>query len=891
MRKVLSFVLVLSLVLGSFGMAFAATTTTPTNTKLSDIAGKDCEDAVRVLAELDVVSGYADGTYKPEATVTRAEMASLIIKALGLKETNAIPKFTDSQTHWAKGYIAYANTLGIISGRTATAFDPDATVTYDEATTMLVKALGYTDEALVGVYPASYVSRARVLGILDSVKTGSGAANRGDIAVMLYQTVDQAIGKVDKDGNFQETVTKYDKDGKAKEYDTMLARLGAEVTTMGASGNGAKVKISEERPDVDEHAFLVTGDENSLINLTPYKGGVVSAYVNKDYDIIAIKEVFTTFVSGTFNDAKAALDTDTVFTLADGTEYTFKQDAVNSISSGAVKFVNGDEKAFDVDTQTQYTLATEVSGKKVTEVYSVMRWDVDADDVIDASDVSDISKNHKLLGVEFDEDNNGEIDLTTFNLVGVDSLSDLKADMVVYVSKNEDGYISKVAVGPTEKVTGEATKVSSGDNDSEKVTVNGKVYKYATAELKGNKGPGEVDPGKIEAGDEVEITLDAYGYIYDSEKTDSKADKFAVVLKTGFSGGVDSDPQIKLLLADGSTKLFTAKAGDIDNANAITSSSIGWNPTLTSGSIVKYGVNKDGKITSLQVADGGTDKDLSFRTANSSINSKGYFNGREISKNAVLFNYDPDENGVAFVTASGNAGVLSGGAMDNDEDAYAIASYNSILDIDALDANYVYDSKNQEIVAMVLNNASSSKDVYAVIRSASKNNSDAGAEYVLYIDGKEVTYNGSDSDNVFKAYDTASRAALYRVKFDSQGDVSGFSSWKDKNEVKSATLKVDADHITDKAIQWKNNTFSITSGTAMTLDGYNASQNKDDKTSISVDRDAVVYVYDKSGNTMKWSIGSTSDIKNLVKGDKITFYETTDDYSDPYNVVLIEKAQ
>ena len=75
MKKVLSFVLVLSMILGSFGMAFAAAP--------SDVVGKDYEDAVNVLMELGVVEGYKDGTYRPEKVVTRAEMATLIIKALG----------------------------------------------------------------------------------------------------------------------------------------------------------------------------------------------------------------------------------------------------------------------------------------------------------------------------------------------------------------------------------------------------------------------------------------------------------------------------------------------------------------------------------------------------------------------------------------------------------------------------------------------------------------------------------------------------------------------------------------------------------------------------------------------------------------------------------------
>ena len=76
MRKVLSFVLVLALVLGSFSMAFGAS--------YSDMAGEDSSEAVAVLSALGVVSGYPDGTFGPDKIVTRGEMAKLIVSALGL---------------------------------------------------------------------------------------------------------------------------------------------------------------------------------------------------------------------------------------------------------------------------------------------------------------------------------------------------------------------------------------------------------------------------------------------------------------------------------------------------------------------------------------------------------------------------------------------------------------------------------------------------------------------------------------------------------------------------------------------------------------------------------------------------------------------------------------
>ena len=79
MKKVLSLVLALSLVLGTFVPSFAATT-------FSDVKGEDCEQAVNVLVDLGVVNGYEDGTYKPENIVTRAEMAVLVVNALGLED-------------------------------------------------------------------------------------------------------------------------------------------------------------------------------------------------------------------------------------------------------------------------------------------------------------------------------------------------------------------------------------------------------------------------------------------------------------------------------------------------------------------------------------------------------------------------------------------------------------------------------------------------------------------------------------------------------------------------------------------------------------------------------------------------------------------------------------
>ena len=77
MKKVLSLVLVLAMILGSFSMVFAS--------QYSDVKDTaEYAEAVSVLSGLGVVGGFPDGTFKPEEGVTRAQMATMIVNALGL---------------------------------------------------------------------------------------------------------------------------------------------------------------------------------------------------------------------------------------------------------------------------------------------------------------------------------------------------------------------------------------------------------------------------------------------------------------------------------------------------------------------------------------------------------------------------------------------------------------------------------------------------------------------------------------------------------------------------------------------------------------------------------------------------------------------------------------
>ena len=143
MKKVLSFVLVLTLVLGSFSMVFAA----PAHTALSDVAGTANEQAITVVNDLGiVVEGYTDGTFKPDNNVTRAEFAAMITRALAIPESALAgytsTKFNDVSGYgWAVKYLGFCESRGIMIGDGNGNAMPGRTVTVNEAMTMILRKL------------------------------------------------------------------------------------------------------------------------------------------------------------------------------------------------------------------------------------------------------------------------------------------------------------------------------------------------------------------------------------------------------------------------------------------------------------------------------------------------------------------------------------------------------------------------------------------------------------------------------------------------------------------------------------------------------------------------------------------------------------------------------
>ena len=167
----------------------------------SDQADIKASTAVDMLSSLGVIQGYDDGSFKPNNTVTRAQMAKMIFTIMNGGNDNAnayasLPTaFTDLPTAaWAQGYVRYLQNTGIIAGKSATKFAPNDTVTGLEAAKMVLVAAGYNAQK-AGLTGAAWAQNTMKYGQLNNLFENvdadlNAALPRQYAAQILYNALD-----------------------------------------------------------------------------------------------------------------------------------------------------------------------------------------------------------------------------------------------------------------------------------------------------------------------------------------------------------------------------------------------------------------------------------------------------------------------------------------------------------------------------------------------------------------------------------------------------------------------------------------------------------------------------------------------------------------------------
>ena len=339
-----------------------------------DVSSEQNQEAIEVLQAVGVMTGDENGKFNPDAKVTRNEMAVIMSNMLDYKVSNyaGTAPFTDVPA-WAEPYVAACWTHGIISGYDAKTFGGSDSVTAAQAALMMLKALGYFQyqSDFGDSWELSTIRKANQIDLYSDVKAAAlEAMTRNDVAQLALNTLEATV--VDASGEPNKVVTP---DGTtvlvgAVEY-FELEKSGNQYTTIfeGNNDNGKyTVQLGEELYDGDLEKRDNTDEFNRPASVWSYQSREIGKYAD------AAKYTYTAGVSNKTlaNDiGKTALDNYSWSVSVDGNYQTVAKPDKNAsgdwyqTGKGVLTQVFVDNKTESVDVVLVNSYVAEVT--KVVE--------------------------------------------------------------------------------------------------------------------------------------------------------------------------------------------------------------------------------------------------------------------------------------------------------------------------------------------------------------------------------------------------------------------------------------------------------------------------------------------------------------------------------------------
>ena len=541
-------------------------------------------DVVDTLVSLGIVEGFEDGSFQPNGTVTRAQMAKMIyVLRTGKSDASAYnddkTSFTDIGSHWARGYIKYCQSLGIIAGKSNTIFAPNATVTAQEAAKMLLVTLGY-DATKAGLTGSGWAARTNALadenGLLEDVNTSfTGPCPRQYAAQLIYNALDT------------ETVVWRDDAYTNENYAGAPNKtIGQKYMGLESKDTGVLAAVSKE-DGKDTFRLTVTGlpslskVSKDYSNLLGQEVKVLYKETDKVYGVYATDKnlAVTTLV----DDIDDADKTNGKFKV-NGTEY--KTNAADSATAQdtILVYTTADltkTQAIDKSTKDgKLTAAAGVALKSIPAYETVTLIDNNDDDKIDFGVYTPFtfakvtykgtdSINLKAMGgTKFGSNNSKDYDLKDDDVTLYDGAKKDDYVLVTDGAYTATGYTNIVkATTVSGKVAARKTatvKVDGTDTTvAKEVRVGTTWYKVANYET-------NTDANKIAVDDEFDF-YGVNGFVFFADKTAGSvsASNIAFVDKAAEKNyGTDKGDVIlaNLYFADGTSKkdVSVARVGDVD---------------------------------------------------------------------------------------------------------------------------------------------------------------------------------------------------------------------------------------------------------------------------------------------------------------------------------------
>ena len=429
----------------------------------SDQADIQSTEAVDALTALGVIEGYTDGSFRPDVTVTRAEMAKMIFTILngGNDDASAYANlptsFTDLTDNWYKGYIKYLQNSGIIAGKSATRFAPNETVTGVEAAKMLLVVAGYNaDKAgLEGLsWMANTMKYANLNNLFEDVDTDVNAGlPRQYAAQIMFNALDMQRVVYSNDIN----------DFKPAEDVKDKGTIGAKYLDLVTYGD-----------DADEELYLTSVKKEDGRDTYSLNGGDYTR-VSKDCSDLIGQRIAVMMKEGKSNQVYG------VFAYEDS-----KVVATGFV--GQLETVNGDDKKIKLD-GTEYKL-NNVDSTDIVYDFNNDTTTVKTDLAQLATDVK--TTRDELAAAEIvliDNNGDGKVDTATYMPVSIGKVNAVTKTSVtvngVGTLKFEDDTIyDDIAKNDYVRVIDEDNTVAGGNHVQKLDVISGKVTGTRTGEAK-----------------------------------------------------------------------------------------------------------------------------------------------------------------------------------------------------------------------------------------------------------------------------------------------------------------------------------------------------------------------------------------------------------------------
>ena len=822
----------------------------------TDSADIKATEAVDTLTALGVIDGYTDGSFKPNGTVTRAEMAKMIFVVWngGKSDASAYQSmnsaFADTKNHWAAGYVNFCASNGIIAGKSATKFDPDATVTGQEAAKMLLVVAGY-DAAKAGLTGANWaqntMSYAGLAGLFNDVDSPvEQALPRQYAAQMLYNALDVNRVKWSTDSNSFDEIQAWSGSGFTKET------VGEKYMNLARTGK-----------DVDAPLYLIgTEKEAGRDTYSLNTSGDTYIRVKGDYSDLVGQRIVVMHEKGKTDKVYGVSAYVDSKVLASGYVGQVEKDGNDKIKLDGTSYKVYNNNA---DTVAVAHFDNNGTGEKMSDLFAMAKDDGTAQQ-------NDVARSIKLI----DNNGDGKVDtvvsspvkfgkvtyvgsssITVDNGVGSIKFDDatvydgIKKDDFVYVTDDAYNSSDKDVVTKADVTSAEIAATRTSRGSVVEARVDGKWYRLANGvSVDSGSTYDLVLCGKyILNADETKGSLKDVAFLYEVKtKTQvggtkvadldvgvgSKNHEGTVKARMYFADGTDAE--VKLSKYNGKKLLATGYTAD---ANQVLADSV-----LLSGSNSIKGL-----VTFSKLSDGTYDIELVSNTNKAGCDN--YFPTGAVTIDDKKIGSKPvNDDAVIYVEASSEIKVISGKSIKN------------------------WDNKNATSTALLTNEKNGLDYVaagYVNVSYTTVPGATADTKYgYLTRDGYTVTINGEKK----AAYDVWTTEGAKTLTQDVSTPAPGTSTGKvisytlDGDYVKDVTVDgIDAAIIgTDRTVK---GTAKIATGVAATTGTY------------SFDEDCVFVAIDDSENE-----GAEGGIEAIPTAQKCLVSGTTQNYVANAIVVL-----